>query len=92
MRQFIVTNPNLSVGRPGDIVTAEQLRMTDEKLDDWVEAGYGVEIELHTAAPNASGRWPSAEALSDELEHVATADEEYEDQWDDLFGDLDEVT
>lgn len=44
MRQFIITNPNLTVGKPGDIVTSDQLRMTDAKLDEWVSAGYGVEI------------------------------------------------
>ena len=44
MREFIVTNPNLSVGKPGDVVTAEQLRMSDEKLDEWVHAGHGVEM------------------------------------------------
>lgn len=44
MREFIITNPNLSVGRPGDIVTADQLRMTDDKLDEWVAAGFGMEV------------------------------------------------
>lgn len=44
MRQFIVTNPNLSVGKPGDVVTSEQLHMSDEKLDEWVKAGYATEI------------------------------------------------
>lgn len=59
MRRFIVTNPNLSVGRPGDIVTAEQLNMSSEaKLDEWVKAGHGV--ELVTAEP----------AAEDETEHL----------------------
>jgi hypothetical protein len=45
MRRFIITNPNLSVGRSGDIVTADELKMSDDKLDEWVEAGYGLEID-----------------------------------------------
>lgn len=49
MRRFVVTNPNLSVGRPGSIVDEKQLHMTDEKLDEWVAAGYAV--ELHDAEP-----------------------------------------
>lgn len=45
MRRFIVTNPNLSVGRPGDIVTSDQLKMSDDKLDEWVAASFGIEID-----------------------------------------------
>jgi hypothetical protein len=45
MRRFIVMNPNLSVGRQGDIVTADQLKMTDDKLDEWVAANHGIEID-----------------------------------------------
>lgn len=45
MRRFIVTNPNLSVGRPGDVVSAKQLHMDDDQLARWVDAGYGVEID-----------------------------------------------
>lgn len=44
MRRFIVTNPNLSVGKPGDIVTSDRLKMSDEQLDEWVAAGFGVEV------------------------------------------------
>ncbi len=44
MREFIITNPNLAVGSPGDIVTADQLKMTDDKLDEFVAAGYAVEV------------------------------------------------
>lgn len=51
MRRFIVTNPNLSVGRPGDVVTADQLRMTDAKLDEWVAAGFGTEVFEWTGPP-----------------------------------------
>jgi hypothetical protein len=45
MRRFIVMNPNLSVGRPGDVVTAAQLNMSDDKLDEWVAANHGIEID-----------------------------------------------
>lgn len=51
MRHFVVTNPNLSVGKPGDIVTAAQLRMDDAKLDVWVAAGYGMEIDSESLDP-----------------------------------------
>lgn len=45
MRRFVVMNPNLSVGRQGDVVTADQLKMTDDKLDEWVAAHHGIEID-----------------------------------------------
>lgn len=45
MRRFIITNPNLSAGRPGDVVTADELNMSDDKLDEWVKAGLGMEIQ-----------------------------------------------
>jgi hypothetical protein len=52
MRRFIVTNPNLSVGRPGDIVTSDELKMSDDKLDEWVDAGHGIEVVTATAEPS----------------------------------------
>jgi hypothetical protein len=66
MRRFIITNPNLSVGKPGDEVTAAQLRMTDEKLDEFVAIGYAVEVEAEDAAP---------EPVSAEAVEAATVDE-----------------
>lgn len=45
MRRFVVMNPNLSVGRQGDVVTADQLKMTDDQLDQWVAAHHGIEID-----------------------------------------------
>ena len=62
MREFIITNPNLSVGRPGDIVTADQLRMTDDKLDDFVAAGHALSL-IHISEPTRLGmlsRMPSS--------------------------------
>ena len=44
MRTFVIQSPGLSVGRPGAVVTAVQLRMDDDKLDQFVEAGYAIEI------------------------------------------------
>ena len=44
MRRFVITNPNLSAGRPGEIVDASQLNMGDDKLDDFVDAGFAAEI------------------------------------------------
>lgn len=52
MRRFIVINPNLSVGKAGEVVTADQLNMSDDKLDAWVDAGHGIEVVTATAAPS----------------------------------------
>lgn len=67
MRRFIVTNPNLSVGKPGDVVTASQLRMTDEKLDIWVKAGSGVEIEDDSPPDPPVATISDDAAISDEI-------------------------
>lgn len=44
MRRFVIIRPSLSAGRPGDVVTADQLHMTDDKLDEFVKIGYATEI------------------------------------------------
>jgi len=44
MRTFVISAPGLSMGKPGTIVGADQMRMDDDKLDAFVEAGYAVEI------------------------------------------------
>lgn len=44
MRSFVITQPGLSVGKPGTYLTAAELRMDDDKLDAFVEAGYAIEI------------------------------------------------
>lgn len=44
MRIFVIMRPGLSVGPPGSTVSGEKLRMSDDKLDAFVEAGYAVEI------------------------------------------------
>ena len=44
MRLFVLNSPNLSVGRQGDIVDADQLRMNPDKLDEFVAAGYATEV------------------------------------------------
>lgn len=73
MRRFIVTNPNLSVGKPGDIVTSDRLKMSDEQLDEWVAAGFGVEVHddavdgaLLTGA-SASNHWIDDIVTRDEV-------------------------
>ena len=90
MREFIVTNPNLSVGKPGDIVTAEQLKMSDDKLDEFVAAGHAVEVgeiaDPITWADNLSYLSIEEEEPEDDLKPitiVGTVDEDYEDFWDD---------
>jgi hypothetical protein len=52
MRKFVIVSPGLSVGKPGTRVTAAQLHMTDEKLDQFVDVGHAVEI--HEAPPRTS--------------------------------------
>ena len=81
MRRFIVINPNLSVGKPGDIVTADQLQMSDDKLDAWADAGHGIEVVTATAGPNPPVITFSAS--SDDIE------DEWPEDDDDLFS-LDE--
>ena len=49
-RRFIIVTPHQSVGKPGTVVTASQLHMSDEKLDEWVDAGHGQEIDVRTTA------------------------------------------
>jgi hypothetical protein len=48
-RQFVIVTPHQSVGKPGTRVGASRLGMTDEQLDDWVDAGHATEI--HTRPP-----------------------------------------
>lgn len=48
----MIVSPGLSVGKPGTRVTAAQLHMTDEKLDQFVDVGHAVEI--HEAPPRTS--------------------------------------
>ena len=49
MRRFVVTNPNLSVGKSGSIVDADEMYMDDDQLDAWCDAGYGMELFDDTA-------------------------------------------
>lgn len=44
MRRIVVTTPGLSVGKQGAVLTAEQLGMDDDKIDEFIEAGYGTEL------------------------------------------------
>ncbi len=44
MRSFVITRPGLSAGPPGSHLTAVDLRMDDDRLDAFVEAGYAIEI------------------------------------------------
>ena len=67
MREFIITNPNLSVGRPGDIVTADQLKMADDKLDDFVAAGHAIEVG----------------AIANPIEWADDISDAWDDDWDD---------
>ena len=87
MREFIVTNPNLSVGKPGDIVTAEQLNMSDDKLDEFVAAGHAVEVgEIANPITWADNLSIEEEEPEDDLKPITifgTVDEDYEDFWDD---------
>ena len=53
-RRFVIVTPHQSVGRPGTEVTASQLNMTDEQLDDWVDAGHAREIHVNTGPAPAS--------------------------------------
>lgn len=43
-RQFVIVTPHQSVGSPGTTVFASRLGMSDEQLDDWVDAGHATEI------------------------------------------------
>lgn len=53
-RRFVIVTPHQSIGRPGTEVTASQLNMTDEQLDDWVDAGHAREIHVRVGpAPSA---------------------------------------
>ena len=80
MRRFIVMNPNLSVGRQGDIVTADELKMSDEKLDEWVAANHGIEIDDTSVVVTGDEYDGEVEGGST---HVGFVDEDYEDVWDD---------
>lgn len=44
MREFVITSPGLSIGRPGQHLTGEELRMDDDQLDAFVQAGYAFEL------------------------------------------------
>jgi hypothetical protein len=48
MRTFIIVSPGLSAGKPGTVVTAAQLHMDDEKLDQFIDVGHAVEIQPET--------------------------------------------
>lgn len=54
MRQFVIVRPGLSAGPPGTVVTGEALAMDDDQLDEWQEAGWGVEVH-QAVAPNTAG-------------------------------------
>jgi hypothetical protein len=43
-RRFVIVTPGLSHGKPGTIVTGAELYMTDEKLDEFVDAGHATEL------------------------------------------------
>lgn len=44
MRTFVIVSPGLSAGRQGRHVTAAELRMSDDKLDAFVQAGHAIEV------------------------------------------------
>lgn len=44
MRTFVIVSPGLSVGRPGQHVTVEELGMDDDDIDLFCEAGHAVEL------------------------------------------------
>lgn len=84
MRRFIVMNPNLSVGRQGDIVTADELKMSDEKLDEWVAANHGIEIDDTSVVVTGDEYDGEVDVkLEGGSTHVGFVDEDYEDVWDD---------
>lgn len=51
MRSFVITMPGLSVARPGQIRSADELGMDDDQLDAFVEAGYALEVFSEEAEP-----------------------------------------
>jgi len=60
MRRFVVTNPNLSVGKSGSIVDADELNMNDDQLDAWCDAGYAMELYDDTAIGDTITRMADA--------------------------------
>lgn len=55
MRSFVIVSPGLSAGRQGQHVTAARLRMDDDQLDAFVEAGHAIEI-FDDDHPRPTGR------------------------------------
>ena len=57
MRTFVIVTPGLSIGKQGSHLTAAQMRMSDDKLDAFVEAGHAIEV-FDEASPPAEGEAP----------------------------------
>lgn len=72
MRLFVVTSMNLTVGSPGDIVDADELYMDDDQLDEWCDAGYGMELYGDTAIGDVLAHMadPSAHSVRDVRRYV----------------------
>jgi len=51
MRSFVITMPGLSVAKPGQIRSADELDMDDDQLDAFVEAGYAQEVFSEESEP-----------------------------------------
>lgn len=81
MRRFIVMNPNLSVGRQGDVVTADQLKMDDRGLDAWVAANHGIEIDETPVGFGAAAEIVDVEGET--LTIFTEIGDDYDDIWDD---------
>lgn len=64
-RRFIIRTPYQSVGRPGTEVGASRLGMTDEQLDEWVDAGHATEVFRTKAAKPASKVTKASDGASD---------------------------
>lgn len=65
MRTFVITMPGLSCGKLGATVTAAQLRMDDDKLDAFVQAGFATELHVDAPRGRRSGTPPADTALAD---------------------------
>ena len=77
-RLFIIKSPNLTFGPPGTTISGDKLRMTDEKLDAFVDAGHAIEVGLPEAPPP-----PPPEVLAAVMQSTAPDDDwSYPDNYD----------
>lgn len=44
MRRIVITSPGLTIGAQGTVLTAERMGMDDDRIDEFIEAGYGHEL------------------------------------------------